>query len=99
MGSLLRRGKPLLIMALALVAVMSACSAPPATGGGSAPQSSGQVASSAAPKRITAVVMSDPPQLATVLNPNGGAGSSPGLDSIEMLLNAGLSVFDYQGSL
>jgi peptide/nickel transport system substrate-binding protein len=54
-------------------------------------------APAAAPKRITAVIMGDPPHFAGRFTPS--IGSVPGLDSIEELVNSGTANFDQEGVL
>jgi peptide/nickel transport system substrate-binding protein len=83
------------ILALALVALLVGCQAPPQ----SAPESprSGAAPVSSAPKRITAAIMGDPPHFAGRYNPS--IGSVPGLDVLEEMINAGMANYNHEGVL
>jgi peptide/nickel transport system substrate-binding protein len=85
-----------LILLLALATLFVAC----------APQSTARTDSPAAdaartvqPKRITAVIMGEPPTLSTKVNTSGAGGVVPGADAVEELVNAGLARLDPQGNL
>ncbi|MPZ15628.1 MAG: hypothetical protein GEU73_14605 [Chloroflexi bacterium] len=79
---------PLGIPALVAILLLVGCQAPPQT---QAP-SEGPVHATGAPKRVTAVIMGDPPHFAGRFNPS--IGSVPGLDVLEEMLNAGMANFD-----
>jgi peptide/nickel transport system substrate-binding protein len=75
-----------------------ACASPQAPprpdGSGSA-----EVARPATPKRITVVVMGEPPTLSTKINTAGAGGVVPGADALEELVSAGLVHQDPKGNL
>jgi peptide/nickel transport system substrate-binding protein len=84
-----------------IVALMMACAAPPA-GSGSRPvngQDAGSAARQAGPKRITAVIMGEPPTLSTKINTATSGGVVPGADAMEEMVSAGASRLDHQGTL
>src|SRR5437867_3094349 len=81
---------PLVLLALALAACAPARSEAP-TG---AP--SGQEARQGGPKRFTAAIRGDPHTVYQKLNPRSNI---PGIDDLERLVNAGLSVLDLDGNL
>ena len=86
------------LVCFTLVALFAGCAAPP----GREPTDSQRAepsASAAAPKRIAAVIMGDPPTLTGASNPRGTPGAVPGLDCIEELILAGLANFAHDGSL
>lgn len=90
--------KPLTLVCLTVIAVLAGCATPAGrapTSGQSAEPSGG----AAAPKRISAVIMGDPPTLTGASNPRGTPGAVPGLDCIEELILAGLANFAYEGTL
>ena len=58
-----------------------------------------RAANLAPPKRISAVMMGDPPTLTGASSASGTAGSTPGLDTLEELITAGLANFTADGSL
>lgn len=81
---------------LILLASLATACAPPT----STPVSQGaQPQPSATPKRLTAVIHGNPAVFSTILSPPGAAGSPPGLQEMEELMNAGLSNADNQGRL
>jgi peptide/nickel transport system substrate-binding protein len=77
-----------------LILLLLGCQTPP-TPRSDAPGGAAPVP--AAPKRVTAVIMGDPPHFAGRFNPS--IGSVPGLDTLEELVNAGMSNFDADGAL
>src|SRR4051794_40378900 len=81
------------VVALALL-VLVGCSPAPRQ---AAEQAAGAPAARATPKRLTAVIMGDPPHFAGRFNPS--IGSVPGLDAIEEMVNAGMANFDGQSAL
>ncbi|HZT07864.1 MAG TPA: ABC transporter substrate-binding protein [Chloroflexota bacterium] len=94
----MRRGTPATGFALALALVLVCCSLPSSrpssiTDIGSAPPSA-----PAAPKRIVAAIMGDPPTLSNTINSAGGAGV-PGASEVGQLVTAGLSSVDVKGKL
>jgi peptide/nickel transport system substrate-binding protein len=82
------------VLPAVLILVLVGCQAPPRptadSPGGAAPVST-------SPKRVTAVIMGDPPHFAGRFNPS--IGSVPGLDSLEEMVNAGMANFDADGAL
>jgi peptide/nickel transport system substrate-binding protein len=54
-----------------------------------------QAQPAAAPKRVVAAVLADPPTLRNTINTRGASGSVPGVDTLEGLLNAGLVASDH----
>ncbi|HZT07546.1 MAG TPA: ABC transporter substrate-binding protein, partial [Chloroflexota bacterium] len=86
---------PGLTVALALCLFLCACASPERN----ADQTTQQTTSApAAPKRIVAAIMGEPTTLSQKLNA-AGAGSIPGTDALEQLVNAGLSLVDGRGAL
>ena len=81
---------------LFLVAAMGAACGPATTAPSSSQATQPQAA---APKRLTAVIHGNPTVFSTILSPPGAAGSPPGLQELEELMNAGLSNADNQGRL
>lgn len=82
------------ILVLALIVLLIGCQAPPRV----TPESpGGAVPASAAPRRVTAVIMGDPPHFAGRYNPS--IGSVPGLDVLEEMVNAGMANFNQEGAL
>src|SRR6266513_1707750 len=83
-------------MGLTLILVLTSCQTPSArpttdsTSGAALP-------AQAAPKRVTAVIMGDPPHFEGRFNPS--IGSVPGLDVLEEMVNAGMANFTDQGAL
>jgi len=82
-------------MLLVLAAVLAAC----ADLGGQSFSQGGSKSSGTQPKRLVAAIMGDPPTLRNTVNATGGSGSAPGLDTVEEMLNVGLSALDNRGSL
>jgi peptide/nickel transport system substrate-binding protein len=80
---------PILLLALTLVA----CTAPASRQATDDPP--GAPARTAAPKRIVASIMDEPPVLSTQLGPP----SARGLDAVEELVHAGMATIDRQGGL
>src|SRR5687768_8780360 len=80
-----------------LVGLLTSCAAPAA---GPASRDSGSAgARPAGPKRITAVIMGEPPTLSTKINSSGSGGIVPGADALEEMLTAGLVRLDNGGAL
>ncbi len=83
----------LLLLAVVLI-VGCAPSSPRSAAPGDVPPES--AARPTTPKRLTAAIISDPPTLYYALNP---AASRGGSESLQDLVNAGLSIVDREGSL
>src|SRR5438067_2068583 len=84
------------VAAVSIVLTTLACAGPapstgttPGSGSGEAPRQSG-------PKRVTAVIQGDPHTLYQELNP---ASRVRGIETLEQLVNAGLSLVDNKGNL
>ncbi len=93
-GRLLRSALPAWI---ALALVVAACAPPqPARETGSS-SAGGQPTT--APKRITAVIMGEPPTLSVKINSAGAGGIFPGADAVEELVSAGLTHLDHSNVL
>ncbi len=84
------------MIGLGLVVVLGACAPPQGPGGGSGAGAAPPRA--AGPKKITAVIRSDPKTVSNKINATGGA-SQTGIDALEQLLHAGLVQFDAQDQL
>lgn len=80
---------------LILGMVVTGCTSPGSSAGPAEAQKA-EAQKAAGPKRITAAIMSDPAGISRVFI-TAGAGSYPGGDALEELLNAGLSRTDNQG--
>src|SRR4051794_9628554 len=80
---------PILFLCAALL--VTSCGTPSAPAGAPGGSSAGG-GSSAAPKRLTIAIRSDPKALTAKLNSAAGAGGSPGAPEIEQMLNSGLGV-------
>ena len=80
---------------LLMAALATACAPSAGTPASPGPQSQ----QSAAPKRLKAVIHGNPSVFSTILSPPGAAGSPPGLQEMEELMNAGLTNADNQGRL
>jgi len=94
-GSARRLG---IIVALATV-ILGCASSPTDEPAGSPPAGSAAPTSGAgSPKRLITVVRGNPFALAPAVN-EAGAGSVPGIDQVEMLLNAGLAARDAHDAL
>lgn len=83
------------ILGFVLVAVVlaTACAPPRAPSG----VGDGQGTASSAPKRITAAIFSAPGTLNSMIAAT--AGSSPGVETVGYMVNAGLTVVDNEGNL
>jgi len=97
------RRAPRRVSLCGLIILLSACSGSgDASGRGTLP-SAGQAADSGstvgASKRLTAVIMSDPPVLTGAATSTGSDGQVPGLDSLEDLLHVGMTDITTGGSL
>lgn len=88
----MRRWKMLPALSTLLAVSLAACAAPLAPRAGQAPDRPAEVA---APRRITAAVMSSPPFLSTKLQ----TALIEGLDNIQELLTVGLTTPDNQARL
>lgn len=92
-GSKLGHPSPTLTIAtLAVAILLTACAAPP----GPAAER-GEAAKPAAPKRITAAILGDPPMFVSRLNPSGVG--IPGAGELDSLVSGGLSRRDDLGAL
>ncbi len=91
------RSRPAWLLVLALIAV-TACGAPPAPSR-ALPRDVHETQAARPTVRITAAMMGEPKILTTQFSPTGIGGSIPGVDSLEELLHAGMSVLDGQGRL
>lgn len=78
--------------------MLCACAAPTTPMSG-APSSGITSERSAAPKRISVAIRSDPKALSAKLNSAAGAGGAPGAGEIEMMLNNGLALESNGGAL
>src|SRR3989442_281475 len=82
---------------LGILLVAASCASPVASP--SSPSSSeGSVPAPATPKRIVAAISGDPNTLSNSVA-RAGAGGVAGLDALEQMLSAGLSVQDDKGEL
>jgi peptide/nickel transport system substrate-binding protein len=80
------------VLAVVIASVLAAGCSPGASQRGSEPSSPGQ---SAAKKRLTAGMFSDPAGLhLEMTNPGGSTGSAPGLGELYQLVHAGASFYD-----
>jgi ABC-type transport system substrate-binding protein len=82
---------------IGILVVVTAC-AGPASAPSAGPSDRVAPAPSSGPKRVTAVIRGAPFALAAAVN-EIGAGSVPGVDQVEQLLNAGLSGEDLEGRI
>jgi peptide/nickel transport system substrate-binding protein len=80
-----------------LALLVAACAQPPSAREQSTSAAGGE--RSAAPKRVTAVVMGEPPTLSVKINSAGAGGIIPGADAIEELVSAGLTHLDHNNVL
>ncbi len=86
-----------LVRSVVLAILLAACApAQSARDTGAGPAASERTA---APKRITAVVMGEPPTLSVKINSAGAGGIIPGADAIEELVSAGLTHLDHSNTL
>jgi peptide/nickel transport system substrate-binding protein len=83
--------------AIGILVVVTAC-AGPSSAPSAGPSDRVAPAQSSGPKRVTAVIRGAPFALAAAVN-EIGAGSVPGVDQVEQLLNAGLSGEDLEGRI
>jgi peptide/nickel transport system substrate-binding protein len=84
------------ILALVLIALLVGCQQAPASSGGSR-SGSADGPSRSTPKRVVAAIMGDPPHFQERWNPS--IGSTPGLDTLIDVMNAGMAVFSNEGVL
>src|SRR5437016_4014488 len=89
-------GESLKLISLTFGFVILACSPP---GRGQGPVGSAPTEERATQKHVNAIVMGVLTTVSTSISPPGVAGSPPGLDSVEELLNTGLAVNDDKGLL
>ncbi len=75
------------MISVALLVLLSGCGPSPTTSPSGAPESRPST-----PKRITTIILSDPPSLAP------GVGPVPGRDELRQLVNVGLTVVDAVGT-
>src|SRR4051794_7585656 len=88
----------LLAVQLVILATLLAACAPPAvrdTGSGNQANAERGTAT----RRVTAVVMGEPPTLSVKINSAGAGGIVPGADAIEELVSGGLSHLDHANAL
>jgi peptide/nickel transport system substrate-binding protein len=83
-------------IALLGLALLAACA--PAPGAGPGSTSGAEPAKVTGPRKITAVIRSDPRTVSNKINATGGA-SQTGIDAIEQLIHAGLVNYDTQDRL
>ncbi len=88
--------KRIAMVGLGLAVVLGACASPQGPAAG--PGDNAASPKAAGPKRITAVIRSDPKTVSNKINVTGGA-SQTGIDALEQLLHAGLVQFDAQDQL
>ncbi len=86
-------GSRFLLTALAVAMLLAGCAGPAPSAGGGVPDSERR---NAGPKRITAAIHGDPHTLFHTLNP---ASRVRGIETLEQLVNAGLSLLDKTGNL
>jgi peptide/nickel transport system substrate-binding protein len=91
----MRIASVLMLCAAILLTACGTASAPTGAHGGQAIRGG----SSAAPKRLTIAIRSDPKALTAKLNSAAGAGGSPGAPEIEQMLNNGLAVETKAGGI
>jgi peptide/nickel transport system substrate-binding protein len=84
-------------LALALLIVLAACQATPSARPSAGNPANANPGQSSGGKRLTAVIMGNPPTFSSRFNPT--TGSVPGLDVSEELLNAGMSNYTVTGDL
>src|SRR5579862_238289 len=83
------------VVTIFLLGSVVGCAAPAAP---AASATGAATTASSGPKRIVAVIRGDPVTLATAID-EAGAGKTPGLDQVEMMLNAGLGAYDAKSVL
>lgn len=99
-GQARRGGRPISIgthvsLLIAMVVTLAGCGSANSLG---VEQTGARTAQTAAPKRITAAILSEPPVLASALL-GGGPRPLKGIEGVEWLLSAGVAMYDVQGAL
>ncbi|MPZ15026.1 MAG: hypothetical protein GEU73_11485 [Chloroflexi bacterium] len=87
------------IVSLVMFTLLAGCTAPQSPGQSEGSDGAGEAARLTGPKKITAVIMGEPPTLSTKVNTAGAGGVVPGADALEELVNAGLAQLDPAGEL